>query len=397
MRGSYGVGKSSNTTSATKSALAQALEKGHQGPGRLTFAMIYWGSEHDPALIADAIKAEALDVPIIGCSTDGEITSEGLTVDSVSVILVYSERLRAKAHVVERLSRSSIESGAGLAGTLKADDARVLFLLPDGLTGNGSAVIHGCLDVLGPDFVIAGGTAGDRGKFEKTWQLCNDQVYTDALVGLMLYSDKPVELGFGVQSGWRPIGVAKQVTKADGNIVYRIEDESALAFYSRYLGEKADQLPAIGVEYPFGLIDESGRVDTRGIRDHEEYILLRAPMSVDREAGAVRFAAEIPEGARIKMTRAKSADIIEGSREAARRALRRLSGPPEMVFFFSCMARRVVLGRKTDQEIFAAQEVFGKDVPLAGFYTYGEIANCGDTAPVCRFHNETATFLAMRE
>jgi hypothetical protein len=36
-------------------------------------------------------------------------------------------------------------------------------------------------------------------------------------------------------------------------------------------------------------------------------------------------------------------------------------------------------------------------VPLIGFYTYGEIANCGEKNPICRFHNETATFLALRE
>src|SRR5262249_18393601 len=157
---------------------------------------------------------------------------------------------------------------------------------------------------------------------------------------------------------------------------------------------KASQLPAIGVEYPFALVDESGLVDERGMKEGEEYILLRAPMQVDRTTGAVSFAAEIPQGAKIKMTRAKSDEIIEGSREAAERAVKHLDGTPDAVFFFSCMARKVVLGRKTNREIEIAQEVFGKSVPLIGFYTYGEIANCGNKYPICRFHNETATFLA---
>ena len=74
-----------------------------------------------------------------------------------------------------------------------------------------------------------------------------------------------------------------------------------------------------------------------------------------------------------------------------------MSGPPDVALFFSCMARKVVLGRRTNREIEVAQEVFGRQVPMVGFYTYGEIANCGEKAPSCRFHNETATFLVMRE
>jgi hypothetical protein len=198
-------------------------------------------------------------------------------------------------------------------------------------------------------------------------------------------------------SGWQPIGIAKEVTRAEGNVVYTIEGDSALDVYSTFLGDKASQLPAIGVEYPFALVDESGLVDERGLKEGEEYILLRAPMQVDRTTGAVSFAAEIPQGAKVKMTRAKSEEVITASREAASRAVKGLSGAPELVFFFSCMARKVVLGRRTDREIKAAQEVFGSDVPLVGFYTYGEIANCGSKRPMCRFHNETATFLALRE
>ena len=135
----------------------------------------------------------------------------------------------------------------------------------------------------------------------------------------------------------------------------------------------------------------------RGIRDGEEYILLRAPMTVNHATGAIGFAAEIPQGAKIKMTRAKTEEVIAAAGEAAKRALKRMSGAPDVVFFFSCMARKVVLGRRTDREIKAAQDVFGPAVPMVGFYTYGEIANCGETRPMCRFHNETATFLAIRE
>lgn len=394
MKASYGVSRSSDTHGATRAAIDDCLRKLAEKP----FAAIaFVGADHAPSAVAAALRERLPGVATIGCSTDGEITSDGLSVDSVSVMVLGSARMTARASAIAPLSGGSHDAGRALAAQLESPRARALILLPDGLTGNGSAIIRGAQSVLGSDFVIAGGTAGDRGRFVKTWQICNGEPMQDALVGMMLESDTPLELGHGVMAGWRPLGIGKKVTRAEGNTVYEIEGQTALSVYSGFLGDKASQLPAIGVEYPFALVDDSGRVDERGISAGEEYILLRAPMSVNHESGAVTFAAEIPQGATIKMTRGKSDDIIAAAREAATRAQARLSGPPDAVLFFSCMARKLVLGRRTDREIVAAQEVFGPTVPMIGFYTYGEIANCGQTRPMCRFHNETATFLAVRE
>lgn len=396
MRAGHGLSRATDARTATREAFAEAFARvGSDEP--LIAAHVYFGVDHDASVVAAALAEVAGNIPTIGSSTDGEITGAGLSVDSVCVFLIASRNVKAEALAAESLGKDSFAASAAVARQLRTPNARVFFVLADGLTGNGSAVIRAAQEVLGTSFVIAGGTSGDRGRFVKTWQICNGVAYTDALVGMMLSSSSPLQVGFGVMSGWRPIGVAKVVTEAVANTVFRIEGETALDVYSSFLGEKASELPAIGVEYPFALVDDSGLVDERGLRDGEEYILLRAPMSVDRATGAVTFAAEIPQGAKVKMTRAKSDEIIEGSREAARRAVANLGGAPDAVFFFSCMARKIVLGRRTNKEIEAAQEVFGSDVPLIGFYTYGEIGNCGTKKPEARFHNETATFLALRE
>jgi hypothetical protein len=396
MRAAHAVSKVSSTRDAVKDVVG-ACSRELGGTGEVVAALVFYGIAYDAAEVADELARALPGVALVGCSTDGEITSGGLSVDSLCLMLVASKTVRARATCHTPLSGDSFEAGARVARELAAPDARALILLPDGLTGNGSAVIRGAQEVLGRAFIIAGGTAGDRGKFVKTTQLAGIESGSDLLPALMLYSERPLEMGFGVLSGWRPMGVSKVVTEAKGNVVFKIEGETALDVYSTFLGDKASQLPAIGVEYPFALVDESGVVGERGLAAGEEYLLLRAPMQVDRTTGAISFAGEIPEGSKIKMTRARSEAVIDASREAAQRAVKQLSGRPDMVFFFSCMARKIVLGRKTNHEIEAAQEVFGKSVPMIGFYTYGEIANCGEVGPMCRFHNETATFLAIRE
>ena len=43
----------------------------------------------------------------------------------------------------------------------------------------------------------------------------------------------------------------------------------------------------------------------------------------------------------------------------------------------SCMTRKLLLGTRTKVEAEMAREVFGSSIPLAGFYSGGEIAPIG--------------------
>ena len=72
---------------------------------------------------------------------------------------------------------------------------------------------------------IAGGTAGDTGKFHRTWQFAGGKLLTDAAVAIGFSGD--LHLGTGVRSGWSPIGLAKKVTRASGNVLYELNGEPA--------------------------------------------------------------------------------------------------------------------------------------------------------------------------
>jgi hypothetical protein len=153
------------------------------------------------------------------------------------------------------------------------------------------------------------------------------------------------------------------------------------------------KLPGVCLEYPFGLIDE--KVSIRG----KEYFQLRCGLSVDHESGTISLAASIPEGSAITLTTASRGDIINGARLAAEQAQESLAGAkPQAVLMFSCVGRQLVLGRRTQEEVSAVRSVLGEDVPLLGFYTYGEIGPIdkmqGELAAT-RFHNETVVVWAL--
>ncbi len=319
---------------------------------------------------------------IVGCTTAGEMSCEGYHKGSAVLGGIASDQIDFTIAYVENLSRNCELAGKQLADKL-SPSVQYMQLFTDGISGNGCAILRGISAVFGEDVPIAGGTAGDNGKFHRTWQFAGGKLLTDAAVAIGLSGD--FHLGTGVRSGWSPIGLAKKVTRASGNVLYELNGEPALQVYERFLGKHAEKLPAAGVEYPLGLVGSC--LDS----DNEDYYLLRATMSVDRQEESIRFAGEIPEGAMVHLTCGDSSSILEATSEAARLADGEIGDiQPQMVFFYSCMARKIILGQRTQEELDRVRRVFGAEVPIIGFYTYGEYCRVGCDSPSL-FHNETAT------
>jgi hypothetical protein len=332
--------------------------------------------------LVEGVNAAAGTGKIVGCTTDGEMSAEGYHKGSAVLGGIVSDQIDFSIASVDHLSQDFELAGKQLADQL-APEVQYVQLFSDGVSGNGCAILRGMTSILGEAVPIAGGTAGDNGKFQRTWQFVGDKLLTDAAVAIGFRGD--FYLGTGVKSGWSPIGLAKKVTRASGNILYELNGEPALQVYERFLGKHAEKLPAVGVEYPLGLV---GRCLDE---DDKDYFLLRATMSVDRRNGSIQFAGEIPEGALVHFTCGDSNSILAATAEAARLASTELGDvSPAMVFFYSCMARKIVLGQRTQEELDIVRNVIGNEVPILGFYTYGEYSRISCNQPSL-LHNETAT------
>ena len=332
--------------------------------------------------LLDGINESVGTRNIIGCTTDGEMSCEGYRKESAVLGGIASDQIEFTISYAENLRQNCELAGKQLAEAL-SPSVQYMQLFTDGVLGNGCAILRGLLSVLGEEVPVAGGTAGDNGKMQRTWQFAGRKLLTDAAVAIGFSGH--FHLGTGVRSGWSPIGLAKKVTRASGNILYELNGEPALQVYERFLGKHAEKLPAVGVEYPLGLVgncldDDSG-----------DYYLLRATMSVDRREKSIRFAGEIPEGAMVHLTCGDSSSILAATTEAARIADSEIGDARSaMVFFYSCMARKIVLGQRTQEELDRVREVFGWQVPVVGFYTYGEYSRVSCDSPSL-LHNETAT------
>jgi hypothetical protein len=388
------VGVGTSNDSNPKKAGAEACNQALQKVSDPELVVVFSSVKHDQREMINGVKEISKDTPLVGCSTAGEITTEGPTEGNVAVMAIKSESINFTVGKGGDLKSGAREAGAELAKNIMGkskEKINCLIMFSDVLNGNGAEVVRGIQDMLGKDFLIIGGAAGDDFLFKQTYEYHNDDILSSSIVGVGLSGDYGV--GVGVRHGWITIGAPMKVTKSDGAVLKELDGKPAVSIYEDYFGKKADELreeplARMAITYPLGMSIEGSNE-----------LLIRDPIIVDDE-GAITCAAEIPEGSEVRLMIGSKEEAIGAAEEAAKQALSELKGKtPKAAIVFDCIARRKLFGRYAKDEIDAIQNVLGKDIPLVGFYTYGEIAPIGDNVENCfsRFHNETSVILVLAD
>jgi hypothetical protein len=379
-----GVGQSRDPTSldAGKEAARAAVLRDDAD-----LLVVFCSDAYDLAELQQGIREVSGDVPLIGCSTAGEIASSGPGDATVVVAALgggFAIETRIAAHASECLREAGADAGRCISGVAHSPH-RVLLLLTDGLAGDQAEIVRGAHSIVGAAVPLVGGCAGDDLKMSRTFQLYCGEVHDDAVVAAAIGSDAP--FGIGVRHGWRPVGEPMLVTRSANNRVYALDDQPALDVYLDRLDapEAARTDPGeftrFALTHPLGLIRRSEEEQVRfvGEADFQE-----------RSLGCI---AEVPQGNLAWFMEGDSESVLGATEAACSDALAGLEGSaPVGLFAFDCIARRGVLGDAGIQtEIDMVAKSAGQ-APVAGFYTYGEIAR---TRGVTGFHNQTLVVLAV--
>lgn len=339
-----------------------------------------------PELLAQ-IRARSGDVPLVGCTTAGEIATSGHSDASVVVSALGGDGFAIQTAAATGASGDLRAAGARTARCLTSDPDRphqALLLLTDGLSGDQQEIVRGAYGVLGAGVPLVGGCAGDDLKMTRTFQIYDDRVMTDSVVAAGIGSDAP--LGIGVRHGWRPVGEPMLVTQSGGNRVYALDDRPALDVYLERLGltltdAVKDGLTDLALTHPLGLSRQAdeGQVRFIGGGNFEERSL--------------QCIAEVPQGALVWIMEGDANSVLDATAAACHDSLTALDGqPPLGLLAFDCIARRGVLGERRISAEIGRLAASGGGAPVAGFYTYGEIAR---TRGIRGFHNQTLVVLSI--
>jgi len=344
--------------------------------------------DFDHALVLHRIAEVFPEIELIGGTTDGEMSSVlGFEQDSLILMVFCSDDITISAGIGRGVSKDAIaasQSAVQQAGIAHKEEIQFCISLPESLTTSAVLILDSLKQALGTQVPIFGGLTADQWRSQQTYQFFQTEVCSDAMP-ILLFSG-PILFSHGVASGWQPIGKPGQVTKAENNVVYEIDDQPALAFYHRYLGA----LPPSS-EYPLALFDAES-----------DGHYMRAPSGIyDPTIGSITFFGDVPPQSMVQITETTHNKILSASKLSTLQALENYPGKaPAAALFFSCASRRQILGSFTKEEYEQAQHCLNQaliqPLPSCGFYTNGEIAPLQQKG-VTYFHNETFITLLLGE
>jgi hypothetical protein len=355
------------------------------GPGTLVVAFGASDLLGSPGPLRELVAAYPSSV-VMGCSTAGEINGDAVYQDSLTVAVARFETTRL--HVAhERVADpdQSYDAGVAVAKRLHAADPeiRALFVLSDGLQVNGTSLVDGLVAGTEGRVLITGGLAGDGERFQRTWTLVDGEP-RGAHVSAVAFAGPDVRVGHGSQGGWDIFGPERLITRAEDNVLYELDGQPALGLYKKYLGERAAGLPATAHLFPLAV----------RVPGNDERQLVRTVISLDESTQSMTFAGDIPEGSLAQLMRANLDRIIDGAHVAAVDTGTE-AGSGALALAVSCVGRRLLLGRRTEDELDAARSGLPPDAALVGFYSYGEVFSV--VAGICDLYNQTMTVTSVWE
>jgi hypothetical protein len=380
-----GVGRSADADARAAGAAATRAAL-HGQDARLL--LVFGCALHDPHELLAGVRAVAAGVPLIGCSTTATIAPDGPTEElSVVVVALGGPGFAAATAAGRDVSQRRRLAGADVAECVTDDPDRpnrVLVLLSDGLVQNPEEIVSGVYGVVGASVPLVGGSACPDPSMARTWQLCDDAVLTDAMVGAAISSDGPFAIGR--RHGWRPVGEPMIVTQSDRGHVYTVDDEPAAPAYLRRLGAP----PAAFVDpRAFEQFAERRPI---GVRSRGGEVVRNVGSSSHLARGWLHSSGDVPEGALIWPMDGDDESVLAAAGQACREAISGLGTRPLGVVAFDCETRSRFLGPGGRRDEVALMAAGTAPAPVAGLYTWGEIAR---TRGINGFHNQTLVVLAV--
>jgi hypothetical protein len=317
------------------------------------------------------------DIDVFGASTSGEITNDEVHEGSIVVMLLEIRRDAYRLNLFDGEGKTSYQVGQSVADWAKTIyDDPAFMVMSAGLHADGEQIVNGIIHTMERQIPLFGGCAGTDPGFEETYVFSASQVIANGVAAL-IFDQNYIELKGIAASGWKGIGTPKTITKAEGNIVYRIDGEPVLDVYNKYLNIGDDH--TLAFEYPLLLMRDDGSSVMRGL------------MLVNEDKSIV-YGGTVPEGAKVKFSMPPGSEIIDYAIEKMSE-FNRQAPEADAIVLFSCKGRHLALGPMVEEEVSAVHKLW--NVPLVGFFTYGEIGPAPQGR--CELHNHTLVPVLIHE
>ncbi|WP_417858402.1 FIST signal transduction protein [Xanthomarina gelatinilytica] len=383
--------KSKSIKGKSTEEIKQALENSLADGFAPTIAIVFISVKQNRKAICELMDSKNIEV--FGATSCGEFINGHQTEGEIAILLL---ELAKEYYTI--LFETMEDGNMDKAISKLANNALEQFTNPSlivcgpGINQNGEhfegeKLVKSLEKQLGADKLFFGGMAGDDWALKETFVFTNTQESNYGIVALALNGDKISLNGMAV-TGWKPMGIARTVTKSDGKFLYEIDGKSAVDLYLKYLG-KADKITEknfkifedLAIEYPF-LVE----------RDTNETVI-KSPTKIDHTTNALFMDNPMPEGTKFWFTQPPEFDIVEEVIEKAAQLKNDLDTEAEALLIFSCGGRKPILGPFVTDENEGLAKLW--NTPMAGFFTYGEFGRVLNGRQ--NFHGGACCWVTLKE
>jgi len=371
LRAGTGFSENQSLEKAASEATRQALEQAgvSKADTLLVFSSLKEPSKWGGAL--KKIKSLAGTDRIVGNSAFGVLT-ERVEVEQrpgVAVLALEGDRDSHLPFLIPNLQESNFQAGIALARTLREAqiEPSLLVLLPDAYSFQQGPFFDGFESEI--SFVpLVGGCSSEQGGEEKTFQWLGEQVSIDSVAGIA-FGEK-FEFEVGITQSCQPLGDPLRVTRSQGNTIHEIDGRPAYDIFLELISHlHFEDTREVFHRLFLGLPLKN--FQTEFTRAH---YLIRNIMGVNARRGTLACASHVEEGDYVTFAlrdplKAKE-DLVLMLQDLKEKATGRktLFG-----LYFNCCARGMSLYGTPGEDTALIREYF-PHLPLAGFFTFGEIA-----------------------
>lgn len=329
---------------------------------QISFVLFFCSAEYNLDQLAIALNNEFKEVQLTGCTTAGEITSQGYGQGCISAIGFTQQGFAIEAALIESLDEFSLTDAQMvveqlIAGCRKHEIALIkgntfALTLFDGLSIHEENVLVALNSALGsiPNF---GGSAGDDRHLAKTHVFFKGAFHTGA--GVVLLVNTVYDFQVFSTHHMRSLGEKLIVTEADADTrcVYELNAEPAAKEYARVIGVPVEELN-----------HEVFALNPIAVKIGDEYFV-RSIKQVNDDL-SMKFFCAVENG--IVMTIMEPAEMTSDLIQKLD-AIRKKIGEPQLIIGCDCFLR------KLESELLGYKDSVSdllKSNNVIGFNTYGE-------------------------
>ncbi|MDO7843912.1 FIST N-terminal domain-containing protein [Sphingomonas immobilis] len=332
-------------------------------PTTLSGVIVFSSSRYDLEALAHAINRRSEGLCVVGCTSSGEITPEGIAEGTITAIGFPASDFALTAVRFEDLDAFDPSRAQGVVRGLVANAAeqsrrlgtvvsRAAIFLVDGLSHREEMLTVTVQDALG-DIPLIGGSSGDGLDFRETFIFQDGAFRRDAALVAILSSVRPMKV-FRSQH-YAPGGVKMVITGADpaNRIVTEINAEPAAQEYARLAGITTGVLgPSVFSSHP-PMVRAGGEYYVRSIQSANP-------------DGSLTFYCAIDEG--VVLTLGEAQDIVDGL-TGLFDDLDASVGGIDRILGFDCVLNKIEAEQRQLTRIVSKMFVKRR---VTGFNTYGE-------------------------